>query len=199
MTDYPSMDRLAELQQMIADFAKVERVPDLADSGRPENDVEHSFGLALTCWFLHSKIAPKLDLGKILKYALAHDIVELHAGDTFAFGKDKAHIAGKEERERAAIVRLREDWSDFSEVIDYTEKYMDKADEEAKFVKAVDKLLPLLMIELGEGAGEYWRKHGINKQNLMDNKQAIYVSTYVSPYYELTFEWLESRNNLPEN
>jgi 5'-deoxynucleotidase YfbR-like HD superfamily hydrolase len=59
---YPSMARIAELQQFIADFAKVERVPQLADTGRPENDVEHSFGLALTCWFLAPKIAPELSL-----------------------------------------------------------------------------------------------------------------------------------------
>ena len=48
--DYPSIDRLAELQQLIADFAKVKRMPHLADNGMEENDVEHSFGLALTCW-----------------------------------------------------------------------------------------------------------------------------------------------------
>ena len=83
--DYPSLNRLAELQQLIADFAKVKRVPHLADNGQPENDMEHSYGLALTCWYLQPKIAPELSLSEILQYALAHDIVELHAGDTFIF------------------------------------------------------------------------------------------------------------------
>ena len=82
---------------MIADFAKVERIPDLADNRRPEKDVEHSYGLAMTCWFLHDKIAPGLDIAKILKYALSHDIVELHAGDTYVF--DKEAVATKSERE----------------------------------------------------------------------------------------------------
>ncbi|HEX8227522.1 MAG TPA: hypothetical protein VF572_06670 [Candidatus Saccharimonadales bacterium] len=48
MTSKPTMQRIAELQQFIADFAKIGRVPQLADTGRPENDVEHSYGLALT-------------------------------------------------------------------------------------------------------------------------------------------------------
>lgn len=57
MTNYPSMDRLADLQKIIADFAKVTRAMNLADNDIAENDVEHSYGLAMTSWFLHGKIA----------------------------------------------------------------------------------------------------------------------------------------------
>lgn len=183
---------------MIADFAKVERVPNLADNGRRENDVEHSFGLAITCWFLQPKIAPELDLLKILQYSLAHDIVEIHAGDTYAFGKDKAHIASKETRERDAIKQLNGELPDFSEIVTFAEKYMDKADEEAKFVKAVDKLLPLLMIGLHERE-DYWRRHGINATNLRENKKTIFVSDAVSPYYEMIFAWLDKNAELPKD
>lgn len=195
--NYPSIKRLAELQLMIADFARVERVPHLADLGRPESDVEHSFGLALTCWYLHPKIAPELDLLEILKYALSHDIVEIHAGDTFAFSDDTSLINSKEQRERDAVETLRLDWDDFPELTNYTEGYMDKIREEAKFVKAVDKLLPLLMIDLGEGSN-YWTRYGITIEKLKENKKPILLSSSVAPYYDLIFQWLRDNKTIDE-
>lgn len=195
MTDYPSMDRLAELQQLIADFAKVKRVPHLADNGTPENDVEHSFGLALTCWYLQPKIAPNLDLLKILQHALAHDIIELHAGDTFIF--DEKNWATKNERERDALRQIQQDWPDFPELTEHAENYMEKADEEARFVKAVDKLLPVIMVELGEKE-QFWKKHDITLQMERDNKVTIHVSDFVSPYYDKLIAWLDERDNIPK-
>lgn len=188
------MDRLAELQQMIADFAKVKRVPHLADNEDPENDVEHSFGLALTCWYLQPRIAPELDLLKILQHALAHDIVELHAGDTFIF--DDTNWATKEDRERAALKAIEHDWSDFPALAEHAKGYMEKVDEEARFVKAVDKLLPVIMVELGQ-KDTFWKQHGITLQMEQDNKVTIHVSKFVSPYYDMLIEWLAERGNIP--
>ncbi|AHB41886.1 Metal dependent phosphohydrolase [Candidatus Saccharibacteria bacterium RAAC3_TM7_1] len=196
MSNYPSIDRLAELQQLIADFAKVERVPHLADNGRPENDVEHSFGLALTCWYLQPKIAPELDLLKILQYALAHDIVELHAGDTYVFDLEKA--ASKEERERAALEQISKDWHDFPELVEHAKDYMDKANEEAKFVKAVDKLLPVIMIDIGQKQ-VWWHKYNVTLEMEREHKKSIRVSDYVSPYYEQLIEWLDKNGNIPKS
>jgi putative hydrolases of HD superfamily len=193
--DYPSLDRLADLQQLIADFAKVQRVPHLADNGQPENDVEHSFGLALTCWYLQPKIAPNLDLLKILQHALAHDLVELHAGDTFIF--DEENWATKDERERAALEKITHDWPDFPELAEHARNYMDKTDDEAKFVKAVDKLLPVIMVELGEKEA-FWKRHNITLEMERDNKVTIHVSDYVSPYYEKLINWLDERGNIPK-
>lgn len=194
--DYPSLERIADLQQLIADFAKVKRMPQLADNGAPENDVEHSFGLALTCWYLQPKIAPDLKIAEILKYALAHDIVELHAGDTFIF--DHENWVHKEDRERNALERIESDWSDFSEMSNYARGYMDKESEEAKFVKAVDKLLPVIMVELGE-KGAFWKKHNITLEMERENKVTIHVSERMKPYHELLIRWLEERGNIPTN
>lgn len=194
MSDYPSIDRLSDLQQLIADFAKVIRVPPLADTDRPENDVEHSFGLALTCWYLHPKIAPELNLTKIFQYALAHDIVELHAGDTFVF--DHANTQSKEQRERDAITKLKQDWSDFPDLTTYAEDYMNKQDEEARFVKAVDKLLPVIMIELDKDPNAFWSNLNVTLGMERDNKVSIRVSEIVSPYYEMLLDWLKLRGHM---
>lgn len=182
------MQRLAELQQFIADFAKVLRVPHLEDTGRPENDVEHSFGLALTCWFLAPKIAAGLDQAKILKYALAHDTVEVHAGDTFVFAP-KEQLDSKSDREDAAIELLANDWSDFPELADFAKGYKDKRDEEATFVYAIDKILPVLMVNLGEKSA-FWDRHKITLQMEIDIKKNILKSDIVAPYYEKLIAWM---------
>jgi putative hydrolase of HD superfamily len=193
-TAHPTIDRLADLQQLVAEFSKVMRVPQLGDTGRLENDVDHSFGLALTCWYLAPKIAPGLDMTKIFKYALSHDIVELHAGDTFVFASDD-EIASKSAREDAALARLYDEWSDFTDMVDSAKGYKNKIDEEAKFVKAVDKILPLLVIELGESS-EFWNRHKITLDMERENKVTIKVSDHVAPYYEKIIIWLEERGNM---
>lgn len=194
--NYPSMDRLSELQQLIADFAKVQRAVPLADTNAAENDVEHSYGLAMTCWYLHDKIAPELDLGKILRYALAHDIVELHAGDTYPW--DETAVATKYEREKVAMRQIEKDWHDFPMVVEFAEGYADKVDEESTFVYAVDKLLPIFMIELAD-AKAIWKKKQLTLQMEKDNKVTILKSDIVAPYYEKLITWLDERNNIPKS
>jgi 5'-deoxynucleotidase YfbR-like HD superfamily hydrolase len=189
----PSIQRIAELQQFIADFAKVERMPQLADSGRRENDVEHSFGLALTCWFLHPKVAPELNLSKILQYALAHDTVEIHAGDTFTFGPSE-EIASKSDREDAALERLRTDWPDFTSMNSAASAYKNKIDDEAKYVYAVDKLLPVIMVNLGE-KDIFWSRHKVTLQDMVNNKRkVINVSPHMQPYFQKLVEWISDPN-----
>jgi putative hydrolase of HD superfamily len=193
-TTHPTIDRIAELQQFVADFSNVIRVPQLADTGRPENDVDHSFGLALTCWFLAPKIAPELNLEKIFKYALSHDVVEIHAGDTFVFG-GKAELDSKSEREDKALDQLKKEWPDFTDMVESAKGYKDKIDEEAKFVKAVDKILPVLMIELGESS-LFWDRHKITLDMERKNKVTIKVSDHMTPYYERLILWLDDRGNM---
>ena len=195
MPKYPSMDRLADVQQLVADFAKVTRAVNLANNGQPENDVEHSYGLAITCWFLHDKIASELDIEKIFKYALSHDIVELHAGDTYVF--DEAAVATKVQREHDANQRLSSEWPDFTELTSYAAGYANKRDAESRFVYAVDKLLPIMMIELDD-AKAVWSKKKITLEMERTNKMTVLQSEIMSPYYEMLLDWLDGRGNIPK-
>jgi putative hydrolase of HD superfamily len=192
---HPSINRLAELQQFVADFAKVKRVVPLADTSNAENDVEHSYGLAITCWYLHDKIAPELNLSKILRYALSHDIPEIHAGDTYIF--DTEAVSTKAAREAAAIVQLKKEWEDFKDLTHHTVGYANKIDEEAKFTYAVDKILPLIMVELGD-AKSIWEQRKVTLEMQKKHKITIRTSDYVAPYYEMILHWLDSRQNIPK-
>lgn len=189
MSDYPAFERIVELQRFITTFGKVLRVPHLGDTGRAENDIEHSYGLALTCWYLAPKIVPELDLSKILQYAIAHDTVEIYAGDTFSFGKQE-HIDSKPAREDAALEQLSKNWPDFTEMVEAAKRYKDKADEEAKFVFAVDKILPVVMVNLGEKA-KFWNRHKITVEMQKAEKEPrMRVSKHVWPYYDELVEWM---------
>jgi putative hydrolases of HD superfamily len=145
---------------------------------------------------LHDKIAPELDIEKILKYALSHDIVELHAGDTYVF--DTAAVATKEQREYDASEQLKLEWPDFPELTDYADGYAKKLDPEARFVYAIDKLLPIIMIELDD-AKKVWRDKEITLAMERSNKVTIHQSEIMSPYYDLLLTWLGERGNIPKN
>lgn len=184
----PSIERIAELQQLIANFSKVQRVLKLPNTNRLENDVEHSYGLALTCWLLAPKVAPKLNLEKILLYAISHDIVELYSGDTYVF--DTERVRTKEQRESAALERLAQEWPDFVELIDAAKGYKEKRDAEAKFVYTIDKLLPPLLINLGEREG-FWVKNKVTREmHELEKKQKMQHSPEALPYLEALNEWL---------
>lgn len=122
--------------------------------------------------------------------------MEIHAGDTFVF--DAEGMISKDAREREALDTLRTDWPDFPALADATEGYMNRENEEAKFVKAVDKILPVLMIELGLENDSFWHKQNITLADERQNKVSIRVSSYLSPYYEQLIAWLDERGNIPK-
>lgn len=191
MMDVPSVQRIAELQQLIANFAKVKRTNKLADNQGLENDVEHSFGLALTCWFLAPHIAPELNLQKILQYALVHDLVELYAGDTY-FLVTPEMAKEKKAREHKAAQRLDREWAaDFPELTETIENYENKVDEETWFVYAVDKILPPIMIHLHEKEA-YYQRMQLTKAALFETKyKTLSKSKHMQVYIERYLAWLE--------
>jgi putative hydrolase of HD superfamily len=129
-------------------------------SRRAENDAEHSWHLCLAVIVLaeHAN-EPRMDVLKVLKMLIIHDLVEIDAGDTFAY--DTARMAGQHEREARAADRIfgllpadqcaafRALWDEFEE----------KATPEAKFAAAIDRFQPVLLNCSTEGAA--WKRHGV--------------------------------------
>lgn len=122
-----------------------------------------------------------------------HDIVELHSGDTYIFSsKDK--IDSKSAREDVAIAALQKAWPDFAELTNAAAGYKAKRDEEAKFVYAVDKILPILMVNLGEKE-VFWKRHKVTFDMMKENKRpTITTSPIVAPYFDRLVEWLSDPN-----
>ncbi len=156
---------------------------------RHENDTEHSYNLTMTAWFLTPHF-PELDKDLLIEYALIHDLVEVHAGDTYIYGTSE-EIATKVEREKQAAAKLLADWADFPEIHKLIENYETRADEEARFIYALDKIMPIMQIYIHKGYT--WQKEGITAEQPHANKyDKVKLSPEVTPYYEQLYELLLS-------
>ncbi len=154
---------------------------------RHENDTEHSYNLTMTAWFLTPHF-PELDKDLLIRYALVHDLVEVHAGDTYIYGSNE-ELSTKAEREKVAAEKLHKDWPDFSEMHELIEDYEARANPEARFIYALDKIMPIMQIYIHEGYT--WQKEGITAEQLHANKyDKVKLSPEVSPYYDEPYELL---------
>jgi putative hydrolase of HD superfamily len=152
---------------MEADKLKgVERRNWLSDGSRRENTAEHSWHLGIAAMIFGGMASEPFDLGRAVCMALVHDIVEIDAGDTFAYDTSELNDT-KEAREQAAADRLfgilppqlgahfRELWDEY-----------ERGDTpEARYVMAVDRLAPMLL-NMAEG-GSAWREYGITRQRVI--------------------------------
>src|SRR4051812_22733315 len=141
-------------------------------SRRAENDAEHSWHLCLCVIVLseHCNDA-KLDVLRVLKMLIVHDLVEIDAGDTFAY--DVAAMANQHEREAVAAERifglLPEDQArEFRALWD---EFEEKQTAESKFATAVDRFQPMLLNCRSQGAA--WNRHGVTHDRVVARNQHI--------------------------
>ena len=141
-------------------------------SRRAENDAEHSWHLCLCVIVLaeHANV-PNLDVLRVLKMVIVHDLVEIDAGDTFAY--DAAAMAGQHERETIAAERIfgllpPDQAAEFRTLWDEFEA---KVTAEAKFATAVDRFQPMLLNCRSQGAA--WNRHGVTHDRVVARNRAI--------------------------
>ncbi|MET0418278.1 MAG: HD domain-containing protein [Actinoplanes sp.] len=132
-------DFLLELETLM----NIERQNPLAGSPRRERVAEHSWFLAIAAILLRDDANPNIDLGRAVTLAVAHDVVEKFVGDTFAFSDE---TAGQSEREHRAMAELRKRTGSpgITRIIDAWQEYEDQETPEAKFVKGLDALIPIM-------------------------------------------------------
>lgn len=164
---HPDAVRTAAFIRLLHAFQSVERVAHSVDLSRRENDVEHSYFLAMLCWYLCTALQLKYSREKVLMYALAHDLHEAYAGDTYIF--DQEALKTKKAREGNARARIRVEFPEFSDLHATIETYEKQNDPEAHFVHAVDKVLPVI-INYVQG-GHTWKEWGIVREDLIAQKR----------------------------
>ncbi len=129
-------------------FSRVERVPRYAD-GKRENDAEHSFMVALVAPEIANALQLPLEPGLLSQYAVVHDLIEIKTNDIATFHFDEADQANKERLERIALEEL------INELPPHTANllvaYEAQADPESRFVRYIDKLLPIVIDIVGAG------------------------------------------------
>lgn len=176
-------DTLFTLQKLVAEFSKVDRNHNRHKSDDQENDVEHSFAVALLCWYLIQKHQFDLSLEKILRYSLVHDFAEIYAGDVNTYA-NSAERTLKVQRERDALKRLRKEIPDFTQLTDDIENYEKRTDEESKFVWTVDKMQALILGDL-----DNWRPYKrVNVTYAMLLEKSAEILSKSSKYAESIYE-----------
>lgn len=143
----------------------------LLNSDRNENDAEHSWHLALMAVVLAGHANFPIDLLRVIKMLLIHDIVEIDAGDTFIYDTQKNHSNTEEERKAAnRIFGLLPD-DQARELIEIWEEFEEGQTNEAKFARAMDRLEPLLQNTSNNGGT--WNEFGVNYEKVYHKKQVI--------------------------
>jgi putative hydrolase of HD superfamily len=143
----------------------------LADGSRQENSAEHSWHLAMMAMLLQEYAPTPVDLLRVIKMLLVHDLVEVYAGDTFCYdlqgNLDKAAREAEAAEQLFGILpapqglELRELWQEFEENVTAN----------AQFATALDRLQPLLQNRETQGAT--WKMHGINATQVRDRMSPV--------------------------
>lgn len=144
-------DALVHMADLALAFGRIDRTGPCHPDGTPESDSDHTVMLGWVAPSLADLINDRMgfahyDVHRIASYALVHDAVEVYAGDTCTIRVTEDDLAAKEERESLAGLRLRNEFNArlpwFAKMVD---SYESQADREARFVRAVDKVLPKMV------------------------------------------------------
>lgn len=149
----------------------IERRTLIVDESRRENSAEHSWHVALAAMTFAPYAAAGVDVAHAMRLLLVHDIVEIDAGDTFAY--DKVGYEDKLERETEAMQRLFGLLPDAQQQ-DFASLWLEFEENEtptAHYANAIDRIMPLLHNYYTKGAT--WQQHGIRRSQVIERNQGI--------------------------
>lgn len=149
----------------------IQRKTKLFGSDRNENDAEHSWHLALMAIVLAEHSNEPVDILKVVKMVLIHDIVEIDAGDTFIYDTRKNHSNTEEERLAANRIFGLLPEHQAKELIEIWEEFEAGETSEAKFARSMDRLEPLLQNTSNNGGT--WNEFGVNYPKVYEKKSVI--------------------------
>ena len=136
----------------------------LSGHGRRENDAEHAWHMAIMAYLLREYSNEEVDIGKVMLMCLIHDIVEIDAGDTYAYDEEakKTQAAREEEAKQRIFSLLPEDQK--AELMSLFEEFEELRTPEARFVRAMDNLQPLLLNN--SNGGSDWKERGVSAEQV---------------------------------
>ena len=160
-------ERLKQQLDFILEIDKeknILRQTHLSGHGRRENDAEHAWHMAIMAYLLKDYANESVDIAKVMIMCLIHDIVEIDAGDTYAY--DTEGLKTQKAREDAAKERIfsllpEDQKKELTALFDEFEKYQTP---ESKFAHSLDNLQPLLLNN-SNGGGD-WREHQVTSEQV---------------------------------
>ncbi len=167
------------------------RQTSLSGHGRKENDAEHAWHMAVMTYLLKEYANEEVDIAKAMLMCLIHDVVEIDAGDTYAY--DEEGKKTQKAREEAAAERLfgmlpEEQGRELRAVFDEFEA---GASKEARFVRAMDNLQPLLLND--SNGGSDWLEHGVGYEQVIRRQSRTKEGSEI--LYRKTMEILDKHRD----
>lgn len=169
----------------------------LSGHGRNENDAEHAWHMAIMAYLLREYANEPVDITKVMLMCLIHDIVEIDAGDTYAY--DEENLKTQKAREDAAKERifslLPEDQKE--ELINLFDEFEEYSTAESRFAHAMDNLQPLILNNSNEGGD--WREHGVSAGTVYGRQTKTRLGS--EKLFEVTDHIIKEnirKGNLPE-
>ncbi len=135
-----------------------------------ENDAEHSWHICMMAMVLAPHANEAIDLTKVIKMLLIHDIVEIDAGDTFLYAEHREDVFEKEELAAERIFGLLPE-DQKNEFFELWLEFEEKKTSEALFAGSIDRLQPMLSNCLNQGTT--WSEHGVKRQQVFDKNKVI--------------------------
>ena len=131
----------------------------LSEHGRNENDAEHAWHMAIMAYVLKEYANEPVDILRVILMCLIHDVVEIDAGDTYAYDEEgKKTQKMREEKAKERIFSLLPD--DQKEIFTgLFDEFEENVTAEARYAHALDNLQPLLLNDSNDGGD--WKEHGI--------------------------------------
>ena len=147
----------------------------LSGHGRRENDAEHAWHMAMMIYLLKEYSNEDIDVAKAMMMALIHDVVEIDAGDTYAY--DSKGLESQKDREERAADRifgiLPQDQCD--ELRALFEEFEEATTPEARFARAMDNFQPLLLNN--SNGGSDWKAHGVCKSQVVNRHSTTFLGS----------------------
>ena len=169
----------------------------LSGHGRNENDAEHAWHMAVMAYILREYANEDVDISKVMLMCLIHDIVEIDAGDTYAY--DEEALKTQKEREAAAKERifslLPEDQKE--ELTALFDEFEEWKSPEAKYAHALDNLQPLILNNSNDGGD--WVGHGVSAGTVYGRQKKTKLGS--EKLYEVTDQIIREnirKGSLPE-
>ena len=169
----------------------------LSGHGRNENDAEHSWHMAVMAYLLREYANEEIDITRVMLMCLIHDIVEIDAGDTYAY--DVENLKTQKVREDAAKERIYsllpdDQKAEFIALFDEFEEYQTA---ESRFAHAMDNLQPLILNNSNHGGD--WKEHGVSASIVYSRQKKTRLGS--ERLYEVTDQIIQDNThagNLPE-
>lgn len=161
-----------EFVVLLEEMKKTFRQTKIIGENRRENDAEHTFHIATMSMFLQEISEIEVDINKVVKMLLVHDLVEIFAGDTFAYD-EKSNI-GKFDREKESMNKLKSYLSPKNQRMleDLWLEFEDRSTNEAKYANAMDRLQPILS-NINSNNGGTWKENNVRLSQVLNRIEPI--------------------------